>query len=84
MRSLTTARLHCATHRLRTGPAPGSANVAVKEEDGLRALGAKSGRRPHPGELAEACAAAGKYEFLLTAKPLSLTGGAGSPASAGR
>jgi kynurenine formamidase len=33
-------------------------------------------------ELAEACAADGKYEFLLTAKPLNLVGGVGSPANA--
>jgi kynurenine formamidase len=33
-------------------------------------------------ELAEACAADGKYEFLLTAKPLNLIGGVGSPANA--
>lgn len=33
-------------------------------------------------ELAEACAADGAYEFLLTAKPLYLVGGVGSPANA--
>ncbi|MBO0804082.1 MAG: cyclase family protein [Nocardiopsaceae bacterium] len=33
-------------------------------------------------ELAEACAADGTYEFLLTAKPLNLIGGVGSPANA--
>jgi kynurenine formamidase len=33
-------------------------------------------------ELAEACAADGRYEFLLTAKPLNLIGGVGSPANA--
>jgi kynurenine formamidase len=33
-------------------------------------------------ELAEACAAEGRYEFLLTAKPLSVTGGVGSPPNA--
>lgn len=33
-------------------------------------------------ELAEACAADGKYEFLLSAKPLNLIGGVGSPANA--
>jgi hypothetical protein len=33
-------------------------------------------------ELAAACAADGKYEFLLTAKPLNLIGGVGSPANA--
>jgi len=33
-------------------------------------------------ELAEDCAADGVYEFLLTAKPLNLPGGAGSPANA--
>lgn len=30
----------------------------------------------------QACAADGKYEFLLTAKPLNLVGGVGSPANA--
>jgi hypothetical protein len=29
-----------------------------------------------------ACAADGSYQFLLTAKPLNLIGGVGSPASA--
>ena len=33
-------------------------------------------------ELAGACAADGRYEFLLTAKPLNLVGGVGSPANA--
>jgi kynurenine formamidase len=33
-------------------------------------------------DLAEACAADGRYEFLLTAKPLNLVGGVGSPPNA--
>jgi len=33
-------------------------------------------------ELAEACAEDGRYEFLLTAKPLAVTGGVGSPPNA--
>ncbi len=33
-------------------------------------------------ELAAACAADGRYGFLLTAKPLNLIGGVGSPANA--
>jgi hypothetical protein len=33
-------------------------------------------------ELAEDCAADGVYEFLLTAKPLNLKGGVGSPPNA--
>jgi hypothetical protein len=33
-------------------------------------------------DLAEACATDGRYEFLLTAKPLNITGGVGSPANA--
>jgi Putative cyclase len=33
-------------------------------------------------ELADACAADGRYEFLLTAKPLSVVGGVGSPPNA--
>jgi hypothetical protein len=33
-------------------------------------------------ELAAACAADGRYEFLRTAKPLNLIGGVGSPANA--
>jgi len=33
-------------------------------------------------ELADSCAADGRYEFLLTAKPLNLIGGVGSPPNA--
>jgi kynurenine formamidase len=33
-------------------------------------------------ELADACATDGRYEFLLTAKPLAVTGGVGSPPNA--
>jgi kynurenine formamidase len=33
-------------------------------------------------DLAAACAADGRYEFLLTAKPLAVTGGVGSPPNA--
>jgi hypothetical protein len=33
-------------------------------------------------ELADECAADGRYEFMLVAKPLNLLGGFGSPANA--
>jgi hypothetical protein len=33
-------------------------------------------------ELAEACNERGAYDFLLTAEPLNMTGGVGSPANA--
>ena len=45
-----------------------------------RGLGASSEARLD--ELAADCAADGRYEFLLTAKPLNLTGGVGSPPNA--
>jgi kynurenine formamidase len=33
-------------------------------------------------KLAEKCAADGRYEFMVTVKPLNLVGGVGSPANA--
>lgn len=45
-------------------------------------LGMAMGEMWKLDELAEDCAADGRYDFLLTCKPLHLIGGVGSPANA--
>jgi hypothetical protein len=45
-------------------------------------LGLFLGELWHLEDLAQACHADGVYEFLLSAKPLNLVGGVGSPANA--
>ena len=42
-------------------------------------LGLFLGEMWDPDALAEACAADGRYDFLLTAAPLPITGAVGSP-----
>ena len=50
--------------------------------DGRTTSGAACGRRAWASQVAEACAADGSHQFLLTAKPLNLIGGVGSPTNA--
>lgn len=49
--------------------------------DLLARLGIPIGEMWHVDELAEACAAVGRYEFLLTSAPLNIAGGIGSTAN---
>jgi kynurenine formamidase len=63
-------------------PARGPSHNGMLHRPLIALLGLLLGECWKLDELAAACAADGRYEFLLTAKPLNLTGGVGSPANA--
>jgi kynurenine formamidase len=63
-------------------PARGPQHNGMLHRPVLALLGILLGELWRLDELAEACAADGRYEFLLTAKPLAVVGGVGSPANA--
>jgi hypothetical protein len=63
-------------------PARGPSHNGMLHRPLIALLGLLLGECWKLDELAEACPADGKYEFLLTAKPLNLIGGVGSPANA--
>lgn len=63
-------------------PARGPSHNGMLHRPLIALLGLLLGECWKLDELAAACAADGRYEFLLTAKPLNLIGGVGSPANA--
>lgn len=66
----------------RDGRLPRSAHTGLLHRILIPLLGMVIGELWALDELADACAADGRYECLVTAKPLTLVGGAGSPANA--
>jgi hypothetical protein len=69
---------------IRTNPARsrGPVHNGMSHRPLIALLGMLLGELWRLDELAAECAADGRYDFLLTAKPLDLIGGVGSPANA--
>lgn len=63
-------------------PERGPSHNGMLHRELIALLGLFLGELWRLDELAEACAADGRYEFLLTSKPLAVTGGVGSPPNA--
>ncbi|HTN55045.1 MAG TPA: cyclase family protein [Microbacterium sp.] len=63
-------------------PERGPSHNGMIHRELIALLGLSLGELWRLDELADACAADGRYEFLLTAKPLAVTGGVGSPPNA--
>ncbi|WP_432839778.1 cyclase family protein [Dactylosporangium sp. CA-092794] len=63
-------------------PERGPSHNGMMHRQLLALLGLLIGELWRLAELADACARDGRYEFLLTAKPLNLVGGVGSPPNA--
>ena len=63
-------------------PARGRTQNGMLHRPAIALLGLMLGELWRLDALAEACAQDGVYDFLLTAKPLNLVGGVGSPANA--
>lgn len=63
-------------------PERGPSHNGMLHRELIALLGLYLGELWRLDDLAAACAADGRYEFLLTAKPLAVTGGVGSPPNA--
>lgn len=63
-------------------PAAGPVHNGMMHRPLLALLGMPLGECWRLEEITAACVASGRYEFFLTAKPLSLIGGVGSPPNA--
>jgi hypothetical protein len=63
-------------------PERGPSHNGMIHRELIALLGLSLGELWRLDELADACAADARYEFLLTAKPLAVTGGVGSPPNA--
>ncbi len=63
-------------------PERGPSHNGMMHRPILALLGLLIGELWRLGDLADSCAADGRYEFLVTAKPLNLVGGVGSPPNA--
>lgn len=63
-------------------PERGPSHNGMLHRPAIALLGLLFGECFRLDEIAAACAADGKYEFLVTAKPLDLIGGVGSPGNA--
>jgi kynurenine formamidase len=65
-----------------TTPIPATADGGLMHQEMIALLGLAIGELWALDDLAEDCAADGRYEFLLVSKPLNLIGGVGSPPNA--